>query len=143
MVQQPLYVGWHRRGLRNVGASGVEASLVSLVLDTDLLTLRGQALHLSWDICLQSNDWKVLKLGDPLLDNSGWEEEGGGGEGSEEVGEVLNEGDVEVIRYPLLLISPCIQYSLLHFRGQYSLLYSLIWNDLTWLSPHPMSTRGT
>ena len=39
MVQQPLYVGWHRRGLRNVGASGVEASLVSVVLDTDLLTL--------------------------------------------------------------------------------------------------------
>ena len=84
MVQQPLYVGWHRRGLRNVGASGVEASLVSVVLDTDLLTLRGQALHLSWDICLQSNDWKVLKLGDPLLDNSGWEGEGGGGEESEE-----------------------------------------------------------
>ena len=41
MVQQPLYVGWHRRGLRNVGTSGVEASLVSVVLDTDLLTLRG------------------------------------------------------------------------------------------------------
>ena len=31
----------HGRGLRDVGAGGVEASLVSVVLNTDLLALRG------------------------------------------------------------------------------------------------------
>ena len=40
MVQQPLHVRRHGRGLRDVGASGVEASLVRVVLDTDLLPLR-------------------------------------------------------------------------------------------------------
>ena len=39
MVQQSLDMSRHGRGLGDVGASGVEASLVRVVLDTDLLPL--------------------------------------------------------------------------------------------------------
>ena len=40
MVQQSLDVSRHGRGLRDVRAGGVEASLVRVVLHTDLLPLR-------------------------------------------------------------------------------------------------------
>ena len=41
MVQQSLDVGRHGRSLRHVGAGGVEASLVRVVLHADLLALGG------------------------------------------------------------------------------------------------------
>ena len=39
VVEQPLDVGGHGRGLGNVGAGGVEAGLVRVVLHTHLLAL--------------------------------------------------------------------------------------------------------
>ena len=41
VVEQPLDVGGHGRGLGYVGAGGVEAGLVRMILDADLLSLRG------------------------------------------------------------------------------------------------------
>ena len=41
MIQQSLDVGWHGGSLGHVGARGVEARLVRVVLDTDLLALGG------------------------------------------------------------------------------------------------------
>ena len=42
VVQQPLDVGGHGRGLGHVGPGGVEASLVRVVLDADLQPIRAQ-----------------------------------------------------------------------------------------------------
>ena len=39
MIQQSLDVSWHGRSLGNVGPGGVEARLVRVVLNADLLTL--------------------------------------------------------------------------------------------------------
>ena len=41
VVQQPLDVGGHGRGLGHVGPGGVEARLVRVVLDADLFPLWG------------------------------------------------------------------------------------------------------
>ena len=39
MIQQPLDMGWHGWRLWYMAASGMEPSLISVVLDIDLLTL--------------------------------------------------------------------------------------------------------
>ena len=41
VIQQPLDVGGHRRGLGHMRPRGMESSLISVILDTDLLALRG------------------------------------------------------------------------------------------------------
>ena len=41
VIQQPLDMGGHGRGLGHMRPGGVEASLISVILDTDLLALRG------------------------------------------------------------------------------------------------------
>ena len=41
MIQQSLDVSWHGGRLGHVGPGGVEARLVRVVLDTDLLSLGG------------------------------------------------------------------------------------------------------
>ena len=42
VVQQPLHVGGHGRGLGHVGASRVEARLVRVILDADLQQIKVQ-----------------------------------------------------------------------------------------------------
>ena len=42
VIQQPLHVGGHGRGLGHVGARRVEARLVRVVLDADLQPVRAQ-----------------------------------------------------------------------------------------------------
>ena len=39
VIQQPLDVGGHGRGLRHMRPRGVEASLISVILNIDLLSL--------------------------------------------------------------------------------------------------------